>query len=538
MAVLAKNQWIYSLLFLWICAWYPIFDPTVMKLAVVPLLFCTLKPDSKFAKFLFIVLVFMIGMLLQGDPYDRRFWLAEILCMGFWMLGMRHSRLNSAWFAISCSLGALILLLAQRWELLPWQWNQHILVFDGEIMGKTNTLPSFFPTPGNMLLCFVLLTSFLKESSLKFKISFILITIYPVIQSGSSLGTVLYLIAITHLFLDERWRLLILSSMLSLLFVLICLPREETLRPLKNRMLLWKPALKAIRLEAQGFAYFHKFSGSLLSPETTSRKISRNQFHPHNDLLHFGLAFGLWGVVLRLGFYLYVLYLVFKLKSGLILALFLFQIQLTPDAMSYPTGPLFFFLLGQLHARCFGTDQFKSPKAGLFTLRLALGIFMIYPCAKMIQTSWQHLGLTHGHLSSEPYYPTPSYDYNQAALHMKSGDLPAAIQSLEKLDEIAPNFHDSRYLLGLAHAKQGNLTRAADILRKWIIIDPQHLHSYLLLADILKKEMKLTEAEEVLRQGILCLPEIAILKKELETLDSYSSSSFMLQPPQSKPSPK
>ena len=160
---------------------------------------------------------------------------------------------------------------------------------------------------------------------------------------------------------------------------------------------------------------------------------------------------------------------------------------------------------------------------------------MTFLCTKMIMTSWQHFELMHGRFQDQPFYPTPAFDYNVAAFHMKSGDLSKAILTLEKLNQMAPNFHDANYLLGLAYAKNAELSKAADVLKRWIRIDPQHLHSYLLLTDILKKEMKLTEAEDVLRQGILCLPEVAILKEELKGLESFSSSSSAPPFPPNKP---
>jgi len=520
MAVMMKNQWIYLLLFIWVCAWCPLSDPTVIKLVVIPVLFWNLRPVNHLGKALLLLIFIILCLLALGDPLERRFLLAESLCIGFWILGTRFPNVSFGRMGMISSAAALGFLVIQKMGILPWQWNQPIRVFDYEFLGQTYTHPSFFPTPSAMILFFILLTTQINRASIKEKALFLLLTIYPVLQSGSSLGLGLYLVALAHLFLSDKWKHLFWIGIVAVCLALFFLPREETIRPLKNRVILWETALSALQAAPRGFSYFHQHSGELLPPQTTARKMTRNQFHPHNDLLHFGLSLGILGMLLRFCFYLYCLYLIWRLKTGFGLTLFLIQIQFTPDAMSYPTGPFFFFLVGQLHSLHYGSKEELKPEALFSWVSRLICFGMAFFCAGMIQTSWMHTRLKKGEIpTSAPFFPTPSYDYNRAAAYLKKNDPEKAVQILRVVENKYPYFHDSSYLMGLGLAQSGKLGQGEKILRTWIRIDPQHLHTYLLLADILKKRNQLDEAREILRQGIQCLPTASILKEELKRLE-------------------
>ena len=506
------------LLGLFFCLWWPLFDPSLARLAVVPALVFFLRVRSRES---LIFLVFGLGLLISLpwiEADSRRYVFLEAVSLLFFILGNSYPRLNLKIPVLISAFLALVFLSIQKAGVLPFEWNQPIHSSGQEFLGLTHYFPSFFSNPSPMCLFYVLGTAALKGSSLSLRILFAALAVLPVAQSGSTLGLGLFLISLIFLFTPRfNFMVIVLGAVLSIAF-LSFLPHGETLRPLEVRRVLIKTALENHSSTGQGPAGFQRHSGAMLGSETTRNKISRNQFHPHNDWVYHLYSYGWAGAVLRLLLYGFTLWIIFKSPGFFPLGLGLIQFQFTPDALSIPAAPFLFFLLGQAAGQTLSWPLWNWPL--LKTTKITqLGIILlslwIAVCAyEVIYLSWFQSQIYQGQPQPErpPFFTSPSLDYNLAVASIRNQSYTNAGSQLQALERRAPHFQDSKYLLGVAFSNLGEWKSAEQSLREKLRIDPYHIYSYLLLADILERLNRFDEAKKIVRQGLLCLPNAERLK--------------------------
>jgi hypothetical protein len=506
-------------LFLFFCLWWPLFDPSLARLVCLPALVFFIRVRSREA-LVFLVLAFLLLCsvpLIEAD--SRRYVFLESISLLFFVLGNSYARLRLGTVVLITAFLALIFLGLQKSGVLPFQWNHPMHWLNQEFLGSTDHFPSFFSNPSPMCLFYVVGTATLKKSSLSLRILYTSLAAYPILQSGSSLGLALFLISLVYLFMEETKPLHLIMGAFLVLSCLSFLPHGETLRPLQIRAVLIQTALDSHSFIGKGPAAFHHESGAILPRDTTQQQISRNQFHPHNDWVYHLFAYGWTGAFLRLVLYGFFLILILKKPEFVPAGLGLIQFQFTPDALSIPVAPFLFFLLGQASAQCLTwpiEGHFKTGTKKMMTVlgKVLLGTAVAIYSYEALYLSWfqEQIFLGNPAPTRPPYFGSPSLCYNLAVVSIRAQKYQKAVEKLTSLQDRAPHFHDSNYLLGVANSNLGNWEAATQALSEKLRIDPYHLYSYLLLADVLERQNRIDEAKNIVRQGLVCLPNAEQLK--------------------------
>jgi tetratricopeptide (TPR) repeat protein len=332
-------------------------------------------------------------------------------------------------------------------------------------------------------------------------------------------------------FSGRLWLLPLLFAFLIPL-IAVFMPDSNMQRSLQTRRVLFTACLQNLFSARQygfitgyGPSAFHEHSGTFMPPETRKMHMSRNQFHPHNDLLYYWYSYGLTGLLLRLLLYALILKIVFRYYRFLPLLFFLLQIQFSPDALSLPAGGLFFFFVGQ-SAVCVGLigSGRRLPENRPFALlRPLLFVLLTVLCFLPVYSQFFYSQAVNGGdlPRFQPFYRSPALDYNYAVRKFRDGKLTETLKMVQEIKKRAPHFQDIDYLSGLTLAKLNREPEAVTVLREKIRIDPYLLESWLLLSDILINTDNLAAACALLDEGGSLFPHEPLFAKKLSSFCSH-----------------
>jgi tetratricopeptide (TPR) repeat protein len=348
--------------------------------------------------------------------------------------------------------------------------------------------------------------------------------VIPVFQSTSTIGVALYSISCLWIFIPKTYNFKSGSAALLLTLGILCLvPEIYVLRPIQTRMELFKTASYNLSSTGRGLSWFHSKSGSIMPKHTTKINMSRNQFHPHNDLLHVGLGLGIFGILIRSFFYFVTLFLFLKKSAPLPLVLFLAHIQITPDLMTIPAGLLFFFLLGQCLATYLSQNYHLKAKNDLSKNRwkvLACASVLLLALADL-NYQWAHQNTITGKPITPVFMDTPSRQYNEIVSLIKVKNYSLALKKGISLYQACPHFQELDYLLAHCYINLGRTDSAIFSLKEKIKTDPYHLYSHLFLADILIRQKSYKKAKKCLEYTVELFPLNKSVQQKLGSLQSY-----------------
>jgi|GEM_PF-1022887 len=544
---------------LMLCAWYPTSNPVLVKLFFLPLLL--FLPLGKYGKnslppllglfTLFLIILFQ-SLTLDDLQYHFRYYFAHFFLILAWLAGTRIELKSLRLpFLVTAAIN-LIFILAQNYGHFPWEISQPMILKDQIFLAQTFNHPGLFSNPSPMALCLFLGMLALRSSRWQEKVLYLLLIGFPMIQADTSSSFIFLIAGGFLLFATERIHRIGARSLkfasiglLVILAVFFFTAREGSLdRTYSSRVFLWNIALDEVSFSGRGPGHFHQVSSSKLPAQTGKKRIPRNQFHPHNDLLYHLLSFGLPGLLLQLAFYLILLYCFYKSSLLWFGVLILAEAQFTPNLLSIPAGILIFLITGSLSrklerpgwtgiVRTFPDwvtiaiqktfPNSISPKLHR-SLLIFLGLLSYTLLSLQIHQSSKLRELMESPDSkaarskSWMHFPTPALDYNFAVAAYKRGDYETAIAQFEKLHKRAPHFSYSHYIHSLALAQNGQLEKAYKILENGIKIDPFHLYSYLLLSDIYEKTDQLDKAVKIIEEGVKCLgdhPQLINARRKL-----------------------
>lgn len=515
------------------CLWYPLFDPSIAKLCPLLLLPLIVYKCKNGTPLLIFSLLTLLSLFL-ASTYSNVYIYYEAIFFIFVYLGVNypHTKLNHC-ILITSTL-ALAFFIAQKYQLLPYIWQQPILLLNYEFVDSSFTFPSFFGNPSPMCLFFVIATYTLKSQSYLQKAIFLLLCWPMIILSDSSIGIFLFLFSTAYLYLDKYLvKVFLLGGIFIPLFIGVFYP-QIIQRPFQTRSPLYTLALSNLSLLGNGPGDFHLKSGELKGENTTKFHLTRNQFHPHNDLIFYVYSYGILGLLLRILLYSLVLYMVLKNLQKAPLLLFLLQIQFSPDALSLPAALLFFFFLGQtivttgllnhhLIQRLSESFDFLNKmdwlNATLKSTHYLLLTFFLYQLINYSMSFQNTVNTKQPTQNPNKYFSSPAFDYNLGVSLLKQTKIKEAEMVFLKLQKISPHFQDLDYLLGHIYYSQLDLQKAKNSLEMKLKIDPYHVYTYLFLADIFVELGNKSSAIKTIKRGLLCLPKDNLLIKRSLSLE-------------------
>ncbi|MCJ8344609.1 hypothetical protein MJH12_03640 [bacterium] len=500
--------------------WYPFFDPSISKL--VPLVFLPLLfYKKKKVPSLLILSILLFLSLFFISKYHTIYVFYEAIFLIFLYLGVNYSQIKLHQSILCTTLLALLFFLCQKFQLLPFVWQQAIVLLNHEFLDSSFTFPSFFGNPSPMCLFFVLASLSIKEQKTKIKILFLVLCAPMILLSDSTIGIFFYFVTCLYLFVNkEQIKYLVSFAILLALSTYFFYPNLIN-RPFQTRSPLYQLALKNTTLLGHGPGTYHLHSGQLKGENTTQYHLSRNQFHPHNDLLFYLYSYGFLGLLLRLTLYASVLYLSYFNFHLFPLIFYLLQIQFTPDALSFPAAPLFFFFLGQELEKIRSFQKSNPLNSFYYQFVLyALCLFFLYQVFVYHQEFYKVLNSkTLSSNAQKHRFSSPAYQYNLAVYYMKKNSMKKAQLILKELQGHSPHFQDIDYLFAHIYYAQKEVLLAKSSLENKLKIDAYHVYTYLFLADILIELQDKNRAIQLLKKGLLCLPNDKLLNNRLSSLE-------------------
>ncbi|PCJ16845.1 MAG: hypothetical protein COB02_15195 [Candidatus Cloacimonadota bacterium] len=504
------------------CFWFPLADSNLSKLVSLFFLPILFYKKNK-ATHLFLIINLLLISLFYISKYSSSYIFFEITFLTFFFLGINYSKHKLNRVILLTTFLAFLFFIAQKFNFLPFIWQQIIVLLNYEFLYVSFTHPSFFGNPSPMCLFFVLATYSIKNENYKLKIFYLLLCTPMILLSDSTIGIFLFFISSTYLFLNQIHLKKIILFSICLSFLVFVFKPNLILRPFQTRLPLYQLTFDNANFMGHGPGTFHLHSGQLKGDKTTKYHLTRNQFHPHNDLLYYFYSYGLLGLFLRLLLYLFVLYLFYLNYLAFPLILFLVQIQFSPDAFSIPSALLFFFFLGQnlQHLLKFKSQKSKLSSISKYLAYLLTGFFTLQLLSYSL--NFQKI------LNSSPksklifkqnhYFSAPTYIYNLGVYYLKSQQLQLAKKTFNKLQKDSPNFQDLDYLLAYVYYNENKIILAKQSLQNKLKIDPYHVYTYLFLADILIELKNKKSAIETIKKGLMCLPKDKLLNNRLSSLE-------------------
>ncbi len=473
------------LICLMLCLWTPFGEASPLKIiplgVLVALLPLHLKPPEKLVFCGFALLPFAVPSL------EQRFYFAEawLILAAFAGRYMRREELSSP--LILFVFANFLFVLFSRLGWLPFRWFQAHVEWNEPSLILASSHPGLTDSPLSLCLPLILGWIVIPQNP-RHRLVYGLPGLFLCLQSGSRIGVLLFLLAfLQHAFpkISPKTILLGLCALIGLMF--LTLDAHYTKRPLKTRLMIWEAATKELSLLGHGPAWFQKNSGRLMPPDTECQKLSRIQFHPHNDLLHWLLAFGLPGLGLRIFFYFLVFKTVRSHPQSFPLLLALIGAQLNPDLLTSPGVPLFGLLWGSFHS---GSETGKSS-----WLAIAGGFILIVLALLQWQTSIQSQSILKGQsVQLNPWFQSPSLLLNHASSLAQRGKFAQALEELEQLERHAPHYANLDYLKAGCQMYLGQQEQTLHSLRESLEFNPCHLQSMRALADILRRNHEEEEA--------------------------------------------
>ncbi|MCO4782020.1 MAG: hypothetical protein KC646_06805 [Candidatus Cloacimonetes bacterium] len=451
----------------------------------------------------------------------------EAIFLVFIFLGINYQDSKLSKVILTTSLFALLFYLAQKYQYLPYLWQQPILILNHEFVDNSFTYPSFFGNPSPMCLFFVLASYSIKNQSHLIKICYLILCLPMILLSDSTIGIFLFFLSTLYLFIKQSHsKYLYFIAVITPMIVLLIYPKLIQ-RPFETRYPLYKLAFSQLSIIGNGPGTFHLQSGQLKGEDTTKNHLTRNQFHPHNDLLFYLYSYGLIGFILRCLLYLFVLYIVYLDFEKLPLLLFLVQIQFTPDSFSLPASLLFFFYLGQCISKFnnFKDNRFLSLiqiPANNFYMKSIHYIVLVFFIWNLSQFSLSFQNIVNSdslQQENSTYFSSPAYQYNLGVHYLKLSHFNTALSTLTQLQKVSPNFQDIDYILAHIYYSQKKPIQAKRSLQEKLRIDPYHVYTYLFLADIFVELGDKNSAIATVKRGLLCLPNDNLLIKRLSSLE-------------------
>jgi hypothetical protein len=495
-----------------LCSWYPLYDPSYAKLIVLPLLPFLMRKCSRYQLYLMGTATIILLALPVVFSWDRKYLFIEASILLFFALGLQKEKKELATAVFWTAALSLIFYLLQVFHYLPWQWNQPILVFEQEYLGETYSLPSLFSNPSPMCLVFALGFIPLKFKSLKLKLLYGAICLPMIVQSTSTLGTASFFFSFLWCLIPRiNLKNLVFAAVISLI-ILPLVPEMYFIRPFQTRKILITSAISGVNLLGHGPSGYQRLSSTLLPAETTSIHMSRNQFHPHNDLLYYLFSYGILGLLLRLLFTILILKKIDP-QSHFPLYLYLIHIQFTPDALSIPLSMLAGYLMGNLFSTT--THSTKTlPLLPTMGISLILGMSTF----QLLSDSRDAQNIKTAATDTRLFFSSPSIAFNRAVAYLKEKKYQSALDCINELQKHAPDYTSSNYLKAHCLISLNQWDKAENALIAQLKIDPFHLYSRLFLADILLKDNKKQKAERYLKEGVTLFPHNSLLQQKLDAL--------------------
>ncbi len=461
-----------------LCLWWPLSDPGSIKFLALPVFvyFCIRQWGG--SKAIFLVCLCSCLLLLAPSWEQRHAFMDLIGYLGL-LLGLYNPKSLYPKAFLIFAISNLFLYIIHVADLLPWETHQPFVLKTIEIYGASDGFPGLVGNPSP--LCLILLAGLSQFNNKRLLTLYLLLSTPLVLQSTSTIGILLFLFGGIAQLLGIR-----VLNQLGLLLVIcvtafILLPDSVAKRPLETRSVLWKSAFIHLSFWGNGSSDFQRKSGLYLSEEANQTRISRNQFHPHNDLLWHLYAYGVFGFLLRLliCFYLFIRFLTNPQAAPLLLAWF--QAQFTPDLISFPAGFVILFLSGAMAGRP------DSSLKGSRSISICAPLLLLIPISALIHSyiwSSQIRKNSPIRLHEPKHFLGPTSEYNLIVNLISEGKTELALIRAHQLQSIAPDFFDLHYLMALAYLQSGDYKNSRAELWKMLQIQPEHLYARQLLADI------------------------------------------------------
>jgi CRISPR-associated protein Csy1 len=153
-----------------------------------------------------------------------------------------------------------------------------------------------------------------------------------------------------------------------------------------------------------------------------------------------------------------------------------------------------------------GAREMCAPIAGsLDAEEAAAAHLVLYECARRAldwPTAREHLAFA---LDLDP--ANPSVHYASAQLLEHSGDVRAAIASLEHAVQLKPTFVAALQLLGILQAESGSVRAAVDTFIRAVAVDPANARAYNNLGNALRKLGRQDEARAAFERAVALRPD-------------------------------
>jgi len=418
-------------------------------------------------------------LLLLAPAWEQKYAFLDVLGYTGLLLGLYNpSSMYPKAFLVFSVLN-LVWYLCNYLGFMPWEIHQPFVLPTIEIYGISDGFPGLVGNPSP--LCLILLAGLSQFKDKKLLMLYLSLSAPLVLQSTSTIGIILFVFSgLAQLFGVPNIKQLAILLLICTLAYLV-LPKSIAQRPLQTRSVLFMTAIKHLSFLGNGSSHFQRYSGLHLSEEANHIQISRNQFHPHNDLLWHLYAYGALGLIFRLLICFYLCLKFIGNPQAAPLMLCWFQAQFTPDLISFPAGFVVLFLSGTMAGRS-GRDL-----RGTKTSSMLIPLLILIPVMALLHSNIWAYQIQRNHpirLQEPKYFLGPNSEYNRIVFLIRDGKIKEAIQRGHHLQSIAPDFFDLHYLLALAYLQAGDLKNCRLEIWKMLQIHPEHLYARQLLADI------------------------------------------------------